>query len=65
LSNLAFKSINSRANLLKKWQKIANILQNGESMIQKWAPFAMQCYAGKNRTEMAIFHLCALYQNGC
>ena len=26
-------------------------------MIQKWAPFAMQCYAGEKRTEMAIFHI--------
>jgi hypothetical protein len=29
-------------------------------MIEKRAPFARQSYAGKNRTKMAIFHLCAV-----
>ena len=47
--------IKFRANVLKKSQKIANFplnwLMSSIKMIQKWAPFAMQCYAEKNRQK--------------
>ena len=53
--------MNLKANLLKKSQ-ISFTLMSSSKMIQKRVPFTMQCYAGKKRTKMAIFHLCALIQ---
>ena len=51
--------IKFRANVLKKLQKIANFplnwLMSSIKMIQKWAPFAMQCYAGKKTGQKRPF----------
>jgi hypothetical protein len=52
LSKLAVRFMSLKANLLKKLQKNCKFpsqyLMSSTKMIQKWVPYAMQCYAGKN-----------------
>ena len=54
--------MNLKANLLKKLQKIAKNckfpsqwLMSSTKMIQKWVPFAMQCYAEKKPDKNGHF----------
>jgi hypothetical protein len=59
LSKLAVRFVNLKANLLKKSQKKRKFpsqwLMSSTKMIQKWVPFAMQGYAGKNPDKNGHF----------